>query len=61
MISPRITMDHHIILYTCLLYTSALLDGETLQDVAQWLRLLVAYDVIFIATAFLLFDFVVEE
>ena len=39
----------------------ALLDGETLQDVAQWLRLLVAYDVIFIAAAFLLFDFVVEE
>ena len=39
----------------------ALLDGETLQDVAQWLRLLVAYDVIFIAAAFLLFDYVVEE
>ena len=39
----------------------ALLDGETLKDVAQWLRLLVAYDVIFIAAAFLLFDFVVEE
>ena len=36
----------------------ALLDGETLQDVAQWLRLLVAYDVIFIAAACLLFDFV---
>ena len=39
----------------------ALLDGETLKDVGQWLRLLVAYDVIFIAAAFLLFDFVVEE
>ena len=39
----------------------ALLDGETLKDVAQWLRLLVAYDVIFIAAAFLLFDYVVEE
>ena len=39
----------------------ALLDGETLKEVAQWLRLLVAYDVIFIAAAFLLFDFVVEE
>ena len=41
--------------------TGALLDGETLKEVAQWLRLLVAYDVIFIAAAFLLFDFVVEE
>ena len=39
----------------------ALLDGETLKDVTQWLRLLVAYDVIFIAAAFLLFDYVVEE
>ena len=39
----------------------ALLDGETLKEVSQWLRLLVAYDVIFIAAAFLLFDFVVEE
>ena len=39
----------------------ALLDGETLKDVGQWLRLLVAYDAIFIAAAFLLIDFVVEE
>ena len=39
----------------------ALLDGETLKEVRQWLQLLVAYDVIFIAAAFLLFDFVVEE
>ena len=40
---------------------SALLDGETLKEIAQWLRLLVAYDAIFIAAAFLLFDYVVEE
>jgi heme exporter protein B len=39
----------------------ALLDGETLQEITQWLRLLVAYDAIFIAAAFLLFDYVVEE
>jgi heme exporter protein B len=39
----------------------ALLDGETLQDITQWLRLLVAYDAIFLAAAFLLFDYVVEE
>lgn len=41
--------------------TGALLDGETLGDVAHWLRLVLAYDAIFIAVAFLLFDYVVEE
>lgn len=38
-----------------------LLDGEQLSDLTQWLRLLVAYDAIFVAAAFLLFDYVVEE
>jgi heme exporter protein B len=41
--------------------TGALLDGGTLSDIGRWLRLLVAYDGIFIAAAFLLFDYVVEE
>lgn len=41
--------------------TGSLLDGETLSDVSHWLRLLLAYDAIFIAAAFLLFDYVVEE
>lgn len=41
--------------------TGALLDGEPLSETAQWLRLLVAYDAIFTAAAFLLFDYVVEE
>jgi heme exporter protein B len=41
--------------------TGALLDGETLSDIAHWLRLVIAYDAIFIAVAFLLFDYVVEE
>ncbi len=41
--------------------TGALLDGEALSDIAHWLRLVIAYDAIFIAVAFLLFDYVVEE
>ncbi|MEA3335666.1 MAG: heme exporter protein CcmB [Chloroflexota bacterium] len=41
--------------------TGSLLDGETLGDISHWLRLLLAYDAIFFAAAFLLFDFVVEE
>lgn len=41
--------------------TGALLDGEPLRELGQWLRLLLAYDAIFIAAAFLLFDYVVEE
>lgn len=41
--------------------TGSLLDGETLSDVSAWIKLLVAYDAIFVAAAFLLFDYVVEE
>jgi heme exporter protein B len=41
--------------------TGSLLDGEPLSEISNWLRLLVAYDVIFLAAAFLLFDYVVEE
>lgn len=41
--------------------TGALLDGEPLSEIAHWLRLIVAYDAIFVAVALLLFDYVVEE
>ncbi len=40
---------------------SRLLDGDSLADIMRWVQLLVAYDAIFIATAMLLFDYVVEE
>ncbi|MER2599146.1 MAG: heme exporter protein CcmB [Caldilineales bacterium] len=40
---------------------SGLLDGDTLADIAKWIRLLLAYDGIFIAAAMILFDYVVEE
>ncbi len=41
--------------------TAGILDGEPLSEMNHWLRLLVAYDAIFFAAAFLLFDYVVEE
>lgn len=41
--------------------TSAILDGTPLVDVSHWLSLLIAFDVIFIAVSFILFEFVVEE
>ncbi len=41
--------------------TGALLDGEPFSEIGHWLRLMVAYDAIFLAAAFLLFDYVVEE
>lgn len=41
--------------------TSAILDGTPFEDVSHWLALLVAFDVIFIAASYILFDFVVEE
>jgi len=37
------------------------LQGAPLDQITPWLNLLVAYDVVFIAVAFMVFDFVVEE
>jgi len=41
--------------------TAGLLDGQLLADLANWLRLLVAFDVILIAVSYMTFDYVVEE
>lgn len=41
--------------------TAAIVDGLPFVDVQKWLGLLVAFDALFIAIAFMMFDFVVEE
>lgn len=41
--------------------TSGILDATPFEDIRHWLALLVAFDVIFIAASFILFEFVVEE
>ncbi len=41
--------------------TGALLDGESLSTIANWLQLVVVYDVGFTVVAYLTFGFVVEE
>ncbi len=41
--------------------TNGFLQGLEMADIRPWLNLLVVYDVVFIAAAFMLFDFVVEE
>ena len=41
--------------------TAGLLDGEALWQMGNWLRLLVAFDVIFLAVSYVIFDYVVEE
>jgi len=41
--------------------TAGLLDGVSLSETMHWLRLLVAFDVIFLAVAYMTFDYVVEE
>ncbi|MDK1029057.1 MAG: heme exporter protein CcmB [Anaerolineae bacterium] len=41
--------------------SSGFLSGANINDIFPWLRLLIAYDVIFIALAFMVFDYVVEE
>lgn len=41
--------------------STGFLDGIDMAEIRPWLNLLVAYDVIFIAVAFMVFDYVVEE
>jgi ABC-type transport system involved in cytochrome c biogenesis permease component len=41
--------------------TAGVLDGQPTSEIAFWLRLLVAFDLIFPAVAFMTFDYVVKE
>ncbi len=41
--------------------TAGVLGGSEWAEIAPWLNLLIGYDVIFVAVAFMVFDFVVEE
>jgi heme exporter protein B len=41
--------------------TAGILDGLTMNEIARWWQLLLAFDVIFPAVAFMTFDFVVKE
>ena len=41
--------------------TGGILDGQPFSEIAHWLRLLVVFDVVFLAISFMTFDYVVEE
>jgi heme exporter protein B len=41
--------------------SSGFLQGLPMNEILPWLNLLVVYDIIFIAIAFMVFDYVVEE
>jgi len=41
--------------------TSYLLSGRNVQDIAPWVRLLIAFDVIYFVVCYLLYEYVVEE
>ena len=41
--------------------TAGILDGQSMAELARWFQLLLAYDLIFPAVAFMTFDFVVKE
>lgn len=41
--------------------TGGILDGGPFSEIAHWLRLLVVFDLIFLAISFMTFDYVVEE
>ncbi|NOZ72614.1 MAG: ABC transporter permease [Chloroflexi bacterium] len=41
--------------------TIGFLEGDSLADHANWLKLIIFFDILFLAVAFLMFDYVVEE
>jgi heme exporter protein B len=41
--------------------TTGFLQGLELSEIMPWLNILIVYDIIFIAIAYMVFDFVVEE
>lgn len=41
--------------------TAGILDGQSLSEISRWLQLLLAFDIIFPAVAFMTFDYVVKE
>jgi heme exporter protein B len=41
--------------------TSGLLQAAPPEEIQGWINLLIAYDVIFTAVAFMTFDYIVEE
>jgi heme exporter protein B len=41
--------------------SSAFLQGLEMSEIWPWLNLLIVFDVVFTAVAFMVFDFVVEE
>ena len=41
--------------------TGGILDGLTMSEIANWWRLLLAFDLLFPAVAFMTFDFIVKE
>ena len=49
------------VLLSAVRLTGGLLDGVPFEDVSHWLALLLAFDLIFVAASFILFEFVVEE
>ena len=49
------------VLVTAVKASSGFLQGSTLNEVNTWLNLLLVYDVIFTALAYMVYDFVVEE
>lgn len=49
------------VLVPALKASNAILQGLAMTEILPWLNLLIVYDVVFIAVAFMVFDFVVEE
>lgn len=49
------------VLLSAVRLTAGILDGLPFDEVQNWLGLLVAFDVIFMAIAFILFEYIVEE
>lgn len=49
------------VLLSAVRLTAATLDNLPFNEISHWLALLIAFDIIFVAVSFILFEFVVEE
>ncbi|MEW6088463.1 MAG: heme exporter protein CcmB [bacterium] len=41
--------------------TSGILEGKTLEEITSWIKLVIAFDIIFIVVSYLTFEYLIEE
>ena len=49
------------VLIACVKSTTKILDGRPLSEISGWLRLLLAFDIVYLVVSYLTFEYVIEE